>query len=917
MWFGAGNGQRHRNPMFAGSIATVAADDSAAEIFDGSNNWSIDGEAGIKSSVLVRAKELCTPLERSKLVASIHRRLVPVVALALGGLVIALAHRLSRDLDYHAIIHALRHVPVNAVILSVTATALSFIALIGREIYAVRYAAARAPAAILLIASFCGNALGNAVGFGALSGGAVRYRLYRGVGMAPGAIGRIVAFIAIGSGVDIVVFTAASSLVAAPQIGGLLHLPVVWTEAIAWLIMAAALVLMILCVWQPSALRPLRPVLTLPTPFVFIAQLVLTGLDVVAAAAALWVLLPTERVALLPFATVFAAATGLGALSLVPAGLGVFEAVVIFGLSNRVSPNEVVAAILAYRGIYFLLPLLLSTALLAVFESRSLAGRVSPALTAVETMTTSWLTPKFIGVAVFAVGVMLMISGATPSFGSRLVTLQTTLPIWLLESAHFIASLDGVILLFVVQGLFRRLNDAWWVAVILVLTDLGLSLAKGLAYGEAGIILFILLMLLACRRQFSRRASMLSAPITPGSLAAIVIVIAMAAWILFFAFRDTPYTHDLWWQFEFDAQAPRALRALVGASILALGIAVWQLLRPASGNPAPPTADEMVRAEAIIGDQDDGAEAMLALMGDKSFLFSRTGKSMLMYGKHGRSWIALYDPVGCKEEWREIIWRFIELADDHGGRAAFHEVSAEALPLYLDAGLTVMKIGEDARIDLRNFRLEGARWADLRNTLKRGERDGFAVEITEPPATPSLIADLRAVSDVWLHDRRSHEMAFSVAGFHDAFVAKQYVASLRQGGKTVAFVSLMTTAHSGDAAIGLMRHLNEAPPYAMRFLFARVILHLKAAGFERLSLGMAPFSGLEQTPLSSLWHRIGGLLWSKGNRLYNFQGVRTFKEKFHPSWEPRYQAASGMVGPFIALIDVAALTHPGRPSRSP
>ncbi len=127
----------------------------------------------------------------------------------------------------------------------------------------------------------------------------------------------------------------------------------------------------------------------------------------------------------------------------------------------------------------------------------------------------------------------------------------------------------------------------------------------------------------------------------------------------------------------------------------------------------------------------------------------------------------------------------------------------------------------------------------------------------------------------------------------------------------------MTTARRGEAAIGVMRHLNEAPPYAMRFLFARVILHLKAAGFERLSLGMAPFSGLEQTPLSSLWHRIGGLLWARGNRLYNFQGVRTFKEKFHPAWEPRYQAASGMIGPFIALIDVAALTHPGRSGDAP
>src|SRR6267154_2545612 len=96
---------------------------------DVSDKLSIDGEPGVKGSLLVRGKELCTLLERSKFIALIHRRLVPIAALALGGLVIALVHRLSWDLDYHAIIHALRHVPAHAVGLSVTATALSFVAL--------------------------------------------------------------------------------------------------------------------------------------------------------------------------------------------------------------------------------------------------------------------------------------------------------------------------------------------------------------------------------------------------------------------------------------------------------------------------------------------------------------------------------------------------------------------------------------------------------------------------------------------------------------------------------------------------------------------------------------------------------------------------------------------------------------------
>ena len=94
-----------------------------------------------------------------------------------------------------------------------------------------------------------------------------------------------------------------------------------------------------------------------------------------------------------------------------------------------------------------------------------------------------------------------------------------------------------------------------------------------------------------------------------------------------------------------------------------------------------------------------------------------------------------------------------------------------------------------------------------------------------------------------------------------------------------------------------MRHRAKASPYAMEFLFTQLILALKSEGFETLSLGVAPLSGVRRQPLSSRWHWIGAQIWKHGDRFYNFQGLRTFKGKFNPVWEPRYLAASGTVGP--------------------
>jgi phosphatidylglycerol lysyltransferase len=135
-------------------------------------------------------------------------------------------------------------------------------------------------------------------------------------------------------------------------------------------------------------------------------------------------------------------------------------------------------------------------------------------------------------------------------------------------------------------------------------------------------------------------------------------------------------------------------------------------------------------------------------------------------------------------------------------------------------------------------------------------------------------------------------------------------------GKPLAFTSFMTTDCQTEATVALMRQVPGIPPCTMEFMFTRSALELRAQNFKVLSLGMAPLAGLIPTPLSSQWHRAAALLWRHGGLIYNFQGLRSFKNKFRPTWESRYLAASGVLGPFINLADVAALAS-GRPKHLP
>ena len=258
------------------------------------------------------------------------------------------------------------------------------------------------------------------------------------------------------------------------------------------------------------------------------------------------------------------------------------------------------AALLIYRGVYFVLPLMLAAAALAAFELRSDAAVRARKRAERVFVGADLLAPIFLSAFTFAIGVMLILSGATPAVDWRLAALQGILPLWAVEISHLLATLAGVFLLFVSRGLYHRLDGAWWLALMVALVNVGFSLAKGLAFGETAAMVFLLLLLLATRRQFTRPAAFLRQPFTLGWFVAIAVVIAAATGIMLFAFRDVAYRREIWWQFEFDAQASRALRALLGASILALGISLWQLMRTARAASSRLRAEELSRAAAII-----------------------------------------------------------------------------------------------------------------------------------------------------------------------------------------------------------------------------------------------------------------------------------------------------------------------------
>jgi phosphatidylglycerol lysyltransferase len=821
----------------------------------------------------------------------------------LSALVFDALHGLLHEVRYADVVRQIATQPASNLLWAGLATALSYLVLTGYDFSALRYAGAKVRSSTVLLTSFIAYALGNTVGLGVLTGGAVRMRLYTAAGIDAGRVAQAAAFNAGAFVIGMTAFGAAGLLWGAPDVAALVRIP-------SWLLRAIAVLLLmavgglIVAAARARELRVLnRWPVRLPPANLAIRQLLISALDLTASAAALWFLLPADIISLPAFFAWYAMAVALGLLSHVPGGLGVFEAVILLACGGRAPPEQIIGALFLYRVVYYLLPLIAAAMLLAGYELRSgVAAPIGRAAVAVSPLLLATLT--------FIAGAWLLVSGVTPLSGEATDLLELHVPLPLVEASHFIGSVAGFAMLVVARGLLNRLDAAWWSAFLLALVAAVLALPKGIALSEGAYLTVLAFLLLASRRHFDRRSALFSQALGWAWILSIAWVVAACVLILFFAYREVAYDRELWWVFEFDANAPRGLRAMIGVMLAGLGFALWQLLRPSPGMPALPRGEELERAEAIVSAQPY-ADANLVLMGDKHLLFSASRKAFVMFGRQGRSWISLFDPVGPRDEWPELIWNFIEEATDHGGRAIFYQVRPESLSLYLDAGLRALKLGEYAYVPLQDFGLQGSKRADLRYAVHRAERDGLSFSVTPASEVPQLLPELRTISAAWLAESRAREKSFSLGAFREGYLLRRPVALVRQRGTAIAFANVLCTQQQNEVSVDLMRQVPGAPSGTMDFLFTQLLLHFKAQGVQRFALGMAPMAGMETHELAPRWHRFGRWLFQSGESFYNFRGLRNFKDKFQPVWEPRYIAAPPGVATLLSLADVTALIAGG------
>lgn len=321
--------------------------------------------------------------------------------------------------------------------------------------------------------------------------------------------------------------------------------------------------------------------------------------------------------------------------------------------------------------------------------------------------------------------------------------------------------------------------------------------------------------------------------------------------------------------------------------IVTLGYGLLRLLRPVLSR-SQFSEQERKRATSIVVQHGRSSLARLALLDDKSYYFSPSGQSVIAYGREGRGAISLGDPIGPAEDCQEAIVGFQQFCTHNDWYPAFYQTLPNNLKIYESLGLQVLQIGEEAIVDLKTFTLEGKAGKDLRSMSNKFTRLGYTVQFHQPPSN-ELLADLKSISDEWLQTMHGSEKKFSSGWFDDRYLKNSEIAAVHTAnGQIVAFVNIVSEYQQNDITLDLMRHRAQVEHGTMDFLFICLFQQFKERGYDGLNLGLSALSGVGEVEPSPRLEKGIHYLYEHMNRFYNFQGLHSYKNKFHPRWEPRY-----------------------------
>jgi phosphatidylglycerol lysyltransferase len=828
-----------------------------------------------------------------------------VFACVLFGLAIFTIFLKLRSYEIGDIISGLSSLSVKQLSFAILLTIVSYVALIGYDLVSLYYVRRTLPLRRVAFASVLSYVFSNNLGFTLLTGNAIRYRYYKKFGLDGVEIAKLISLciatfwvgLFASGGVALTLFP-----VSLPDFPPGFP-PVRDLSAVGVVLLAITFGYLLASVLVKKPLTILKRQVSFPDWRVASLQVAVSLVDWFLASLVLYVLLPASSPVGFPlFFTVFMVAQIAGLVSHVPGGLGVFDSIMLWAFSPYMESSATFGILLIYRIVYYFLPLLLGFVAYALYEVAQ--NRLSIAnFFAFLRRAGLRIVPVIFGVCSLVWGVASILAATSFSTDLDIRWVDFIFSFHIVEYRSLFKVFLGLLFLLLAFGVYKRSNAIHPIGIIALIAEIALSSFMGYPIHFTVFLCLLLFFFLPSKPYFNRKSNMTR---RIGKRSWLLMLAMAVALIFLIASFIIEYEHIV----ELRGSISQALVLSFVAGTLLLCAILYFFIKPAHFVGRPSREGELDLARSIITESTSSI-ANLAILGDKMFVFSEDRRSFIMYGVHGRSWIAMGDPVGDPANTNELIWKFKELCDQFDGVPIFYEIDKRYLDHYIELGLAFLKIGEEARVPLEAFSTAGKENQGVRYTVNKLTKDGYSFEIVRRDRFAEIGAEIEAISKAWLEEKKVKEKRFSLGFFDRDYLANFDIAVVRKEDRIIAFCNLWDTGTKEELRVDLMRYVKDSPHGIMDFLFASLMLYGKGEGYRHFNLGIAPFSGFIYHPLGARWDKICHYIYQYVEHIYNFKGLRKYKEKFHPEWTPVYIAIASSPAMLYHIFKISLLGSSG------
>lgn len=841
------------------------------------------------------------------------RRIRVIISLIIFTVSLFLLYNLEQDYQLNDIFLEIKQFAPSKILLAVLLTLVSYLLLTLYDYLAIREL--RSPLSYQQVApvSFLAFTFSNTIGFSLLTGTSIRYKFYSELGLSGNNITQVVLACSVTFFLGLF-FICGLALINFPA-EQLSDLPLpTWffslNRVIGILMLLGVISYFVFSLMWKRSIHFRGFELAPPIFSLSLKQFLVSSIDWIVVGTLFYSLLPeVDGLSYLQVLSIFFVANAIGVLAHVPGGIGVFETVVTVTLSQYLPAEQILSSVIIYRLMYYIVPFVL--ALMYFVATLVLTNKDKFSKLNVNLQIVRQLLPPLLSISVFGVGLVLLLSVVNPSIIHKYHWLGEIVPLPIVELSSLILSASAILLLLLSHGLFKRYQKAFELTQKLLLVAMVFIVLKGAQWQISLALGLIYLLMLPCEQVFYRQGSIVGIKYSFGWALSLAAALFLMMWVLFFAYQDVDYDHSLWFTFSQDSHVSRALRGGAVALVILLIFAFRYVL--AMRRPQTRLLDEHTLSCAMdIVANAPSSHGFLALVQDKSLLFNEDNDAFLMYARAGHCWVVMGDPIGNPDKFDDLLWQFRELCDAYDGWPVFYQVTQRYLPHFLEQGLSLYKLGEEAIVPLAEFDLQSSKYRSLRQSHAKALREGLRFKIIEASEVKALLPTLEVISSSWLKAKQGREKGFSVGYFSAAYLCATPMALVYLNDELVAFSNVWASAAKIEFSVDLMRYEPSlSGSNIMDFLFTELLLWGKQQGYQQFNLGMAPMSGLTDRALVPFWTKLAKTVYKKGNKFYNFQGLRRYKDKFNPRWEAKYLICYGGLSLPVVVGSLVTLTSRG------